>query len=383
MAFLVIAAFLLTNKVYSPQYVLWLLPLMILARPQWRDWLIFTAGELIYFVAIWWHLGGLLAPGDSSADRIYWLAVRDQVVHPSWVVIMVVRDALRPEHDPVRREGVDDPTGGVLDRRPMPAGSRCSAGTTVAEAECLMLQRRRPASRSHPAEDHLIAGADRHPGVAGQPGADRGGRAAAGRRGAPHPHRHGQQLGRPALRQAGRRRLLRRAGRHLDGILPRLAGALVAVRLSWGCRWRSAEWSSPRPALPSRPLRCTGSAARGRRSRGCLRRPRSSPWCPTPSRCSAPPPSGPGSGPVRPLAGRRRAHRSRLHRTGVRGLPGRRTAGHDLYQRPARLARQDRRGGADADPGLGDRRLRELSLPADRQLDGLVLTPSRPAGYAS
>ena len=27
MAFLVIAAFLLTNKVYSPQYVLWLLPL--------------------------------------------------------------------------------------------------------------------------------------------------------------------------------------------------------------------------------------------------------------------------------------------------------------------------------------------------------------------
>ena len=58
MAFLVVAAFLLTNKVYSPQYVLWLLPFVILARPRWRDWLIFTAGELIYFVAIWWHLGG-------------------------------------------------------------------------------------------------------------------------------------------------------------------------------------------------------------------------------------------------------------------------------------------------------------------------------------
>ena len=57
-AFLVIAAFLMTNKVYSPQYVLWLLPLLILARPRWRDWLIFTAGELFYFVAIWWHLGG-------------------------------------------------------------------------------------------------------------------------------------------------------------------------------------------------------------------------------------------------------------------------------------------------------------------------------------
>ena len=82
MAFLVVAAFLMTNKVYSPQYVLWLLPLMILARPRWRDWLIFTAGELIYFVAIWWHLGGFLAPGDSSPDRIYWLSVVIRLVHP-------------------------------------------------------------------------------------------------------------------------------------------------------------------------------------------------------------------------------------------------------------------------------------------------------------
>ncbi|HSU37513.1 MAG TPA: glycosyltransferase 87 family protein [Propionibacteriaceae bacterium] len=118
MAFLVLAAFLLTNKVYSPQYVLWLLPFMILARPRWRDWLIFTAGELIYFVAIWWHLGGYLAPGDSSADRIYWLAVITRLATQSWVVIMVVRDALQPESDPVRAGGVDDPTGGVLDGAP-------------------------------------------------------------------------------------------------------------------------------------------------------------------------------------------------------------------------------------------------------------------------
>ena len=118
MAFLVLVAFLLTNKVYSPQYVLWLLPLLILARPQWRDWLIFTAGELIYFVAIWWHLGGLLTPGDSSADRIYWLAVLIRLSTQSWVAIMVVRDAVRPEFDPVRADGRDDPTGGVLDGAP-------------------------------------------------------------------------------------------------------------------------------------------------------------------------------------------------------------------------------------------------------------------------
>ena len=81
MAFLVVAAFLMTNKVYSPQYVLWLLPLMILARPKWRDWLIFTAGELIYFVAglgtrRFPDTGGQLARPDLLALGL------DQAVHP-------------------------------------------------------------------------------------------------------------------------------------------------------------------------------------------------------------------------------------------------------------------------------------------------------------
>ena len=117
-AFLVIVAFLLTNKVYSPQYVLWLLPFVVLARPRWRDWLVFTAGELVYFVAIWWHLAGVLNPGDSSADRIYWLAVIVRLGTQLWVVALVVRDILRPAYDPVRRGGLDDPTGGVLDGAP-------------------------------------------------------------------------------------------------------------------------------------------------------------------------------------------------------------------------------------------------------------------------
>src|SRR5690606_33935985 len=68
MAFLVVAAFLITNKVYSPQYVLWLLPFLVLARPRWRDWLIFSAAELFYFAAIWWHLAGVLLPADGSPD---------------------------------------------------------------------------------------------------------------------------------------------------------------------------------------------------------------------------------------------------------------------------------------------------------------------------
>ena len=35
-----------------------------------------------------------------------------------WVVALVVRDILRPASDPMRRNGHDDPTGGVLDGAP-------------------------------------------------------------------------------------------------------------------------------------------------------------------------------------------------------------------------------------------------------------------------
>jgi len=58
LAFLVVGAFVLTNKVYSPQYVLWVLPLAVLARPRWRDLLIWQAGEAAYFVGIRWYLVG-------------------------------------------------------------------------------------------------------------------------------------------------------------------------------------------------------------------------------------------------------------------------------------------------------------------------------------
>lgn len=101
--YLVIAAFLITNKVYSPQYVLWLLPLMILARPRWREWWIFTFGELCYFLAIWGHLDQTLGPANGGPDRLYWAAVIIRIACEVWVGVVIIRDILDPDrHDPLR-----------------------------------------------------------------------------------------------------------------------------------------------------------------------------------------------------------------------------------------------------------------------------------------
>ncbi|MEU9340578.1 glycosyltransferase 87 family protein [Streptomyces sp. NPDC048278] len=117
LAFLVVAAFILTNKVYSPQYVLWLVPLAVLARPKWRDFLIWQACEVAYFLGIWMYLA-YTTSGDAHkglpTDGYHW-AIAVHLLGTLYLCGMVVRDILMPERDVVRRTGEDDPSGGVLD----------------------------------------------------------------------------------------------------------------------------------------------------------------------------------------------------------------------------------------------------------------------------
>jgi uncharacterized membrane protein len=90
--FLLVAAFLVVNKVYSPQYVLWLLPLAALARPRWRDLLIWQACEVFYFAAVWMYLGHWLDPASGSNSTAYQLAIVVRVLGELYLVWLVVRD---------------------------------------------------------------------------------------------------------------------------------------------------------------------------------------------------------------------------------------------------------------------------------------------------
>ncbi|MGW0832159.1 glycosyltransferase family 87 protein [Streptomyces prunicolor] len=118
LAFLIVAAFIVTNKVYSPQYVLWLVPLAVLARPKWRDFLIWQACEVAYFLGIWMYLA-YTTSGDAHKGlptEGYQLAIGLHLLGTLYLCAVIVRDILMPERDVVRMAGDDDPSGGVLDR---------------------------------------------------------------------------------------------------------------------------------------------------------------------------------------------------------------------------------------------------------------------------
>jgi len=122
LCFLVLAAFLMTNKVWSPQYVVWLVPLVVLARPRLGGYALWQVAELGYFYAIWGYLIYVITgPGTSGAvgPGLYFTALAARFAAVLLLCALVVRDIICPERDVVRGDGdTDDPAGGVLDGAP-------------------------------------------------------------------------------------------------------------------------------------------------------------------------------------------------------------------------------------------------------------------------
>ena len=116
--FLTVAGFLLANKVDSPQYVLWLVPLAILARPRWRPFLAWQVAEAALLLARFYFFVGNDKPGQGIGIGLFFATVLVRDLLLLVFAGFVVRDVLRPSYDVVRQGDVDDPAGGVLDGAP-------------------------------------------------------------------------------------------------------------------------------------------------------------------------------------------------------------------------------------------------------------------------
>jgi uncharacterized membrane protein len=96
-AFIVIAAVTCVSKVYSPQYVLWLAPLALIALIDKRDlpafW-IWQVGEVIYHIAIWQHLATVTGASFGLPVTGYaWLSLL-RLTATAVLVAALVRRAL-------------------------------------------------------------------------------------------------------------------------------------------------------------------------------------------------------------------------------------------------------------------------------------------------
>ncbi len=116
-AFLIVAAFLLTNKVWSPQFSLWLVPLAVLALPHRRLLLAWMTIDALVWVPRMLFLYGVQNKGLPEQWFTATVLLRDVAVVA--LCALVIRQIYRPELDLVRCRGeVDDPAGGVFDGAP-------------------------------------------------------------------------------------------------------------------------------------------------------------------------------------------------------------------------------------------------------------------------
>ncbi len=116
LAFLIIAAFLLVNKVWSPQFSLWLVPLAVLALPHRRILLTWMAVDALVWIPRMLYLYGEKNKGLPEQWFTATVLLRDLAVMV--LIAIVIRQIYCPAEDLVRGHGVDDPSGGLFNAAP-------------------------------------------------------------------------------------------------------------------------------------------------------------------------------------------------------------------------------------------------------------------------
>jgi len=97
LSFIVLAAVMVASKVYSPQYVLWLTPLAVIALVDKRDlhalW-IWQGAEVIYHIAIWQHLATVTGAKFGLPLYGYALITLLRIVATIYLIAVFVRRGL-------------------------------------------------------------------------------------------------------------------------------------------------------------------------------------------------------------------------------------------------------------------------------------------------
>ncbi len=122
LAFLVVAAFLLVNKVWSPQYSLWLVPLAVLALPRWRLLLAWMAVDALVWAPRMYYY---LTPANKGLPPDWFLGT--VVLRDAFVVllcVLVVRSVLSPATDPVPAVQLSRWSGGAAADPDWPTATR-------------------------------------------------------------------------------------------------------------------------------------------------------------------------------------------------------------------------------------------------------------------
>ena len=97
-AFIVMAAVMIASKVYSPQFVLWLTPLAVIALTNKKDlhafWL-WQAVEVIYHVAIWQHIASITGAQFGLGPTPYAIVTLVRIAGTIYLMAVLARRALQ------------------------------------------------------------------------------------------------------------------------------------------------------------------------------------------------------------------------------------------------------------------------------------------------
>jgi uncharacterized membrane protein len=97
-AFIVMAAVMVASKVYSPQFVLWLTPLAVIALINKEDlhafWL-WQATEVIYHVAIWQHIASITDAKFGLGPTPYAILTLVRIAGTVYLMVVLARRALK------------------------------------------------------------------------------------------------------------------------------------------------------------------------------------------------------------------------------------------------------------------------------------------------